>query len=1148
MNNIDRNKEKVIRNFWLSTWALNNKNTVYLFTIITIFFGLYSYISLPKELFPDVQFPTVMVQTVYPGNPPVDMENLVTRPLEKEIESVKGIKKMTSSSSQDVSSIFVEFNTNVDIKTALQDVKDAVDKAKSNLPDDLPSDPMVKDIDLSEFPVINVNLSGDFNINELKDFAEDLKDEYETIYEVSKVTLTGVSDREVKVNLDPYKMAALQISFKDVEDAVKFENMSISGGSLKMGKIRRSLRVVGEFTDPKEIENIIVKSEKGNVIYLRDIGHVEFGFKDPESFARLDGQPVVTLQVVKKGGENLLALIDQVFELTDKARRERLIPQNLVITYTNDQSDIVRKQLSNLENSIIMGIIFVVLVLYFFLGTRNSLFVGFAIPMSMFLSFMIMGLLDYRINMVVLFSLILALGMLVDNAIVVTENIYRFVDRGYPLFEAAKQAVGEVAVPIISSTATTLAAFFPLLFWKSLMGEFMKYLPETLIITLSSSLFVALVIIPVVFVDFYKKENLEQKPDARATFKSVAILTLLGIIAYVMGINWLGSIMIFFALLGIVNYLLLNRIMLWFRKRFLVWLENTYLNFIRFALTKRNPIILIIGTFALMIFTIVFYFKTDPKVVFFPKTDPKLINVLVELPISTDVEVTDSVMRVLEKDVFDFLKPYDSIVKSVLVITGKGAVGQEADFTGTSGASYKGLITVNFVDFKDRKGISTVRIMKELSDLLIGKYAGVKVSLEQQKEGPPAGKPINIEISGKDFKTLLFLADSIRTVINAANIPGIEGLNIDLNPNKPELLVTIDREKARRFGLSTAQVGDALRTALFGKEVSDYKEGEDEYKIRIKLDEKYRYNLPSLMNQRITFRSRATGKIIQVPISAVATFKYGSTYGSIKRIDRKRVVTVYSNVIKGYNANAINAQIKDVLTGFHLPQGYKYSFTGEQKEQKEAMEFLSEALLVALALILIILVTQFNSLVKPAIIMFSVVLSTIGVFGGLATFNMDFVVIMTGIGIVSLAGVVVNNAIVLIDYIGLLKLRKKKELGLAEQDELPVHEAVECIVQAGKTRLRPVLLTAITTILGLMPLAMGLNFNFLSLLNDFNPDIYWGGDNAAFWGPMSWTVIFGLSFATFLTLVIVPSMYHVLYLTKLHLQKWMRKESSGSMQ
>lgn len=1142
MNKKETPKDKVIRNFALSTWALNNKNTVYLFTIIAIIFGLYSYISMPKELYPDVQFPTVMVQTVYPGNPPVDMENLVTRPLEKEIESVKGIKKMTSSSAQDASSIFIEFQTNVDIKSALQDVKDAVDKAKSDLPDDLPADPIVNDIDVSEFPVINVNLSGDFSTTELKGFAEDLKDEFETIYEVSKVNITGVSEKEVKVNLDPYKMADLNVSYKDVENAIKFENMSISGGNIKMGKIDRSVRIIGEFTDPAEMENIIVKSEKGNIVYLKDIGTVVFGFKDPVSYARLDKNPVVTLQVVKKGGENLLSTIDQVFKIMKDAHKSKVIPDNLVITYTNDQSEIVRKQLSNLENSIIMGILFVVMILYFFLGTRNSMFVGFAIPMSMFLSFMVMGLLDYRINMIVLFALILALGMLVDNAIVVTENIYRFVDKGYPVFDAAKQAVGEVALPIISSTATTLAAFFPLLFWKSLMGEFMKYLPETLIITLSSSLFVALVIIPVIFVDLYKKEDPHQRPNKKMVIRILIILSLLAVVSYLLGINWMGTLMVIFAIITLLNYFIFSYISSWFRIKFLPWLENTYIKFIKFALHKRNPIYFIVATFSLLIVTIVFYVMSGPKVDLFPHSNPKLINVIAELPISTDIDVTDSTMKVLEKDVYTLLKPDMGIVKSILTITGKGAVGQSEKFSSRGGAPNKGIITINFVDYKDRGGISTVDILKTFSEKLIGKYPGVDISLEQQREGPPAGKPINIEISGKDFKTLLYLGDTIRSIINKAAIPGIEGLQIDLNPDKPELLVKIDREKARRFGLSTGQIGDALRTSIFGKEVSDFKQGEDEYKIRIKLADKYRYNIPALMNQRITFRSQATGKIVQVPISAVADFDYSSTYGSIKRIDRKRIVTVYSNVIKGYNATEINNKIKDLLKDFTMPNGYNYSFTGEQKEQKDASVFLLTALLIAVALIMIILVSQFNSIVKPSIIMFSVILSTIGVFGGLATFHMDFVVIMTGIGIVSLAGVVVNNAIVLIDYIGLVKQRRKKELGIDEHDNLPIDEAINCIVIAGKTRLRPVLLTAITTVLGLIPLATGFNIDFISFLNHLKPDIYWGGDNTVFWGPLSWTVIFGLSFATFLTLIIVPSMYHVLYVTKLRILRLVGKK------
>ena len=1132
MESKDIKEGKVIRDFWLSTWALNNKNTVYLIMLITVLFGAYSYVSLPKELFPEIKIPTIMVQTIYPGNPPVDIENLISRPLEKEIESVKGIKKLTSISSQDASSIFVEFNTDVEIKTAMQDVKDAVDKAKKDLPDDLLDDPAVEDIDFSEFPVINVNISGDFGMNELKDYAEDLSDEFESISEVSKVNITGITEREVTIHLDPFKMSALEVSYKNVEDAVSFENMSMSGGEIRVGDIKRSIRMIGEFDKPEEIENIIVKAEKGHIVYLRDIGSVEYGFKERDSYARLNHQPVVALQVVKKSGENLLSTIDQVFEILEDARKTNMIPENLVITITNDQSDMVKMQLSNLENSIILGIIFVVLVLFIFLGTRNSLFVGLAIPMSMVLSFLVMGIMDYKINMIVLFSLILALGMLVDNAIVVTENIYRYISKGYSVLEAAKQGTGEVAVPIVSSTATTLAAFFPLLFWKSIMGEFMSYMPITLIIVLTSSLFVALVIIPVIFTRFYKQGANLTLPDTKFTLTLVVIMLVAAALAFMQGINWMGSLLVIFAVIGLMNLLFMSRLALWFQNVALVWMENTYLKFIQFALRKANPYILIGGSFLLMFVTMGYYFGSNPKVEFFPSSDPKLINIIADLPISTDVAVTDSVMAVFEEKVFELLEPDMEIVESVLTITGKGAVGQNEGFTGRGGSPNRGLITINFVDFDKRGGKNTNDILDHIANSMVGYYPGITLSVERQKEGPPTGKPINIEISGKEFQKLFDLTNEIRAEINKANIPGIEELQIDLDREKPELLINIDREKTRRYGLSTAQVGDAIRTALFGKEISDYKSGEDEYKIVMKLDDKYRNNISNLINQRITFRNQSSGKIVQVPISAVADFEYSSTYGAITRIDRKRVVTIYSNVLQGYNANEINAELHKIMRNFEMPPGYEYSFTGEQEEQAESMAFLTTAMLIALALITIILVSQFNSFVKPAIIMFTVVLSTIGVFGGLATFKMDFIVIMTGIGIVSLAGVVVNNGIVLIDYIGLLKQRKRKEMGLEEDADLPVDIAKQCIVDAGKTRLRPVLLTAITTILGLMPLATGLNIDIIGFLDHFDANIYFGGDNATFWGPMSWTVIFGLSFATFLTLVIVPSMYHVLAVGK----------------
>lgn len=1133
----EKKPESKIRDFSLTTWALKNTNTIFLAIIILGVFGFFSYRNMPKELFPEIVIPTVMVQTIYPGNPPLDMENLITRELEKEIESVTGIKKMTSLSSQDVSNIFVEFNTNVDIKAALQDVKDAVDKAKKNLPDNMLDDPMVTDIDFSEFPIININLSGDYSVNELKNFAEYLEEEIETYTEISKVEITGITEKEVKVNVDQHKLDAYQLSFNDIDAAIRNENMSVSGGELKSGSTRRSVRIAGEFTSIKEIEDIIVKHEDQRIVYLRDVANVVFGFEEPTSFARLDDQPVVSLQVIKKGGENLLDATAKIFTLLDKSRADNAIPNDLRITITNDQSEQIKLQLTNLENSMIMGVIFVVFVLFFFLGTRNALFVGISIPLSMLISFMVMGLMGFQLNMIVLFSLILALGMLVDNTIVVVENVHRFVDMGYKIGEAARLAVGEIAIPIISSTATTLAAFFPLLFWDAIVGEFMKFLPLTLIIVLTASLFTALVLVPVIMQAFFKNEDPNERPDAKKTWIAAGTMTFVAIIFYIFGNNTFGTLLLIFALIGVSNVLFLNSLARWFQNVFLVWLERMYLFTLDIALRGKNSLWVVIGTFLLMILSIGFYFGTKPTVVFFPSSDPKFVNILAELPLGTDITATDSVIKNLEIHVNELLIPYKGIVKSVLTNVGTGAVGANTGFSGRGGAPNKGLVTVSFVDFQDRGGVSTINIMKELALGVKGKYPGTVITLEKQNEGPPVGKAINIEVSGRDLDKLIAVSDTVINAIQNAVIPGIEALQIDLDLGKPEINVNIDRDRARRFGLSTGQIGNTIRTALFGSEISQYKVGEDEYPIQLRMQDDFRYNIASLMNQNITFRDQASGKIVSVPISSVATVSLSSTYGSVSRIDRNRVITISSNVLEGYNATEINNKLKPILASIDMPDGYRYAFTGEQQEQAESMGFLINALLIAVAIIVLILVSQFNSVIKPLIILSTVLFSTIGVFGGLATFSMDFVVIMTGIGIVSLAGVVVNNGIVLIDYISLLKLNRKIELGIDPSGDLPEKDSIELVVQAGKTRLRPVLLTAITTVLGLVPLAIGLNIDFIGFFENFKPDIYFGGDNALFWGPMSWTVIFGLSFATFLTLVVVPAMYHLLYLARYRFKK-----------
>ncbi len=1115
------------RDFKLSSLALRNRTSVFLLTIVIAISGLMSYFNLPKELFPEVVIPYVTVQTIYLGNNPSDIENLVTRPLEREIDGIKGIKRLSSTSMQDFSLIGIEFNFDTDIKDALQDVKDAVDKARKDLPNDLPNEPVVEDVDFSEFPFINVNVTGHFSLDELKKYGDILEDEFKNISEISKIDIQGISDKEVRIEADAHRLEAFNINFTDIESAIQQENLSLGIGEVRLGETRRALRVLGEFTNLKQIRDVIVKQQNGKSIYLKDIADVSYVYEEASSYSRLGETPVISLQLVKKSGENVLSASEKVYQKIKEIRQSHLIPDDLEIVATNDQSNSIKKQLANLENSMILSMIFVVVVLFFFLGTRNALFVGLAIPLSMFLSFLVLSIMGSPINMIVLFGLILALGMLVDNAIVVVENIYRFVDMGYPKFKAAKWAVGEVAVPIIASTATTLAAFFPLLFWDSVVGIFMYYLPVTLIIVLVSSLFVALVIIPVISSTFISPNNERKKIDKKRVGIILISLITLTVICFILKWFTLGNLLLIAIMISTFNALIFNRLGIWFQNNFLVYLENIYLKLLRFSISKSKPYIILGSAFFLLVLTILFLKVRQPKVVFFPSADPSYINIKAELPIGTDIKKTDAFMKQLYQRVCELTIEDTAMIKSIVTNVGTGAKTQ-SDNGGSRAEAFDGLITISFKDYLLRNGRSTRHTMEHLSKALLNQYPGVNLSITKNADGPPTGKPINIEIIGKDYADLIRLTDTIQALIEAQHIAGIEGLHIDLDLGKPEMQIDIDREQARRFGMSTGMIASTLRTALFGKEISDYKDGENEYPIQLRLKENQRYSVSDLMNQKIVFMNRQ-GQYLSIPVASVASFRYTTTYGAIQRKDLKRVITIFSNVIEGYNANEINAQLKQLLAQNTslFKDGMTYKFTGEQEEQAKSMRFLLSALFIAIALILIILVSQFNSLIKPIIILSSVLLSTIGVFGGIATFGMNVVVVMTGIGIVSLAGVVVNNAIVLIDYIDLLKSEKRKELGLPEEAELPIAHITECIIQGGKTRLRPVLLTAITTILGLLPMALGVNINFRTLLQDFDPQFSFGGDMADIWSPLSWTVIFGLSFATFLTLIVVPVMYKI---------------------
>ena len=1069
-----------IKEFKISSWAISNRMTVSVITFIIILGGLLSYTGMARENFPEIIVPQIYVATPYPGNSALDVEKLITKRLEKEINSITGVDKITSNSIQGYSSIVVEFNFDYTPAEALQKVKDKVDvaMADTDFPKDLQSKPSVTEMNFSErIPIMNINLSGEFSMDQLKEYAEYLEDEIEELSEISSVDIRGVQEKELEIAVDLYKMEASMISFRDIEDAVKFENMSVTGGDILENGIRRTVRVTGEFEDPLSVRDLIVKQEKGNIVYLRDIADVSFKEQEKESFAREYMQPVVMLDVKKRGGQNLLkasAKIDEIIEIA----QNNVFPKSLIISKTNDQSNETRTMVSDLENSIILGIILVVTVLYFFLGFRNALFVGIAIPLSMFLSFTILGFMGVTLNTMVLFSLVIALGMLVDNGIVVVENVYRLMDEGYPRIQAAKLGVGEVAMPIIASTATTLAAFFPLILWEGIMGEFMKWLPITLIIVLSSSLFVALIINPML-ISVYMK--VMPKEVSKVTF--------------------------------------------------ITKLENLYELFLSYALKGKKPIAIVAGTFGLLFLAVLLMFTFPPKILFFPNTDAKQVFVYVEYPIGTDIEETNTISMEIEKDIETYLKKYEVNGENFLITSVIGQVGEgTADPSrGQEGGKTpnKARITIDFVKFQDREGVSSETVLKEIRELLQG-YPGVSIVVDKPSDGPPTGPPINIEVKGDDYELIMETANNLRTFINTSNIAGIEELKLDIDQGKPEMIITVDRQKARRLGVSTGQIGLNLRTALFGKEISTYKDATDDYPINLRLKEEMRYNKYALLNQKITFRNQSDGQIKQVPVSAVATSENKTSFSAIKRINLDRVVTVYSNVLNDYNPTEVNDKIRVVTEKFEIPKNIKVSFTGEQEEQAKEMAFLSKALLIAVLLIFLILVAQFNSATTPIIISISVFLSLIGVLFGLLIFRMDFVVLMTMIGIISLAGIVVNNAIVLIDYINLTIIRKRRELGLPVDGKLTPDLLVACVVEGGKTRLRPVLLTAITTILGLLPLALGININFRTLITELNPNFYIGGENVAFWGPMGWAIVFGLTFATFLTLVVVPILFYLI--------------------
>jgi multidrug efflux pump len=1132
--------KKTNKEFILSSWAIDNKTIIYIVMGLILVLGISAYFSMPRENFPEIIETKIYVSTVYPGNTAEDIEKLIVDPLEDRLKNVSGVVEVTSTSQEDYGIIVVEFDEKVSVESAKFKVKDEVDAEKGG--EDWPTfndakvEPTIFNLNISEeTPILNINISGDYPVEKLKEFAEILEDEIEDFEEIKQVDIRGAQEKEVEVAVDVYKMMAAKVSFEDVRSAIANGNSTISAGNMISSGQRRTIRIIGEIDNPKDLESFVVKSLDGPV-YLRDIAEVRFKEEDKTTYARKFGESVVMLDVKKRSGKNMVAAAEKISVVIDKFKSSH---QDLEISITNDQSEKTINQVNDLVNNIIFGIVLVVFVLMFFLGFRNALFVGLAIPMSMFMSFFILNMLGYTMNTMILFALIMGLGMLVDNGIVVVENVYRLMEEeGMSRTEAAKKGIGEIAFPIIISTLTTVAAFVPLGMWPGTMGQFMIYFPITLSVVLGSSLFVAIFINSLMVSQFMEVGERELK--MRQLLIITVVLLVLGILSYIIGggSSGLGSLFIFIAIMFWAYKYVLKPMARFFQTRMLAVLERTYERFLRFALGGWRPYVITLGTFALLFLAFglfgVSMSSKRTKVEFFPDNKPNQIIVYIEYPQGTAIEKTNNITKEIEARVYEVLNgdeymdaDHNFLVESAVSQVGEGAGNPQTDGGSAAEMPHKAKITASMREYKFRKGEDSEVLRQKVTEALKGIYPGVAISVEKDAVGPPVGYPINIELEGDDYTQLIAEAERMRDLINTKNIAGIEELKIDVNKGKPAMQVVVDREKAGELGVSAGQVGQQLRNSIFGIKAAVYKEDGEDYDIYVRFNNENRYNMSSLFNQKMIFRNRI-GQMKEIPVSAVVKQNNTSGFSAIKHKQKKRVVTVYSGLMPGFtDAGAIVAQIQAEMTDFK-PDGIKIDYTGQIEEQNKQQAFLGSAFFAGLGLIMLILIFQFSSISKPTIIMIAIFLSLIGVFGGILITGAPFVIMMTMMGIISLAGIVVNNGVVLLDYNQLLIDRKKEELEIPEDKYLPINHVFEAVVRSGKARLRPVLLTAITTVLGLIPLAIGFNIDFFSLFSEFDPKIYVGGDNVIFWGPLAWTVIYGLIIATFLTLIIVPILFFLI--------------------
>lgn len=1013
--------------------AIDRRTTIYVLLVIILVSGIYSWMTLPRESNPEVVVPFIHIAVTYEGVTPEDMESLVTLPLERKLANLKNIKQITSTSVEGVSSVFLEFDADSDVDDSLQRVRDKVDQARNDLPADA-EDPVITELNISEFPIMILSLTGELPLPILTEIAEDIEDRIETIKGVLDVKVIGQYEREIQIVVDPVRVVEYGVSMSDLISITRLENVNTPGGSLDLGEGKYLMRTPGEIRSPEELNNLVVKQGAQGTVYLRDIAEVVDGYKETTSISRVNGKPSLTLTISKRAGENIVAVAEQIQDEIERTNAS--LPAGIALAVTLDESDFVRDMVADLENSILSGLILVCIVIFLFLGLTNAFLVALAIPISMLMTFTIIQMSGITLNMVVLFSLTLALGMLVDNGIVVVENIYRHYALVNDPVKAAKDGAGEVAWPIIGSTITTVMAFLPMFFWPGIFGEFMFYLPFTVSVALFSSLFVGLIVNPALMAVTLGKPAKPEKARKR-------------------------------------NFVL-----------------QGYQGLLRLALRWRA--VTVSAAIATLVLIVVTY-SLDAKVEFTPQVEPWQAFINITAPEGTNLATSDGLVRQVER----ILEPYSEDIEHVIANVGAQGNQQMGAFGGGGGnATHASQITLDFPKLRDAK-VMPSHVLEQIRDKF-DTITGAEVQVEVAEMGPPTGPPVNVEISGDEFDTLSDIADKTKDKIR--HIDGLVDVRDDYNKGKPEVKVVVDREQAWKTGLNTQFIGLTVQAAIDGRKAGDYRENDEEYDVIVRFPKKFSEDLKNIETMNLV---NLQGQAI--PFSAVAHIEQGAGLGSIKRIDRKRTVTVSGEVTGERRPPEVLADVRAALADFPLPQGYSFSYTGANQDQEETEAFLGPAFAVALLLVTLVLVTQFNSVLQPLVIMTAVILSIGGVFLGLHIFDMPFGILMTGIGCISLAGVVVNNGIVLIDYINQLRDRG-----------LPLEEA---IIEGGVTRFRPVMLTAITTVLGLIPMAAGVSWDF------FESEWVTASETSAFWGPMAIAVIFGLTFATILTLVVVPCLY-----------------------